>query len=134
MGRIRRRFGGKWGVSTEEIQSWIAINDPMSRAGKTITMDIAQQYSDAYVAGTDKVVNGFKRLPEEADVSLEELAATLTHNRQQMESWEQNLTQISSMLGPNMMNAMRQWGPEYNGLLEQILRRSQWRTGTAGFQ
>lgn len=121
MGESVEDLAAKWGVSTEEIQSWIAINESDVQGWKDHMMDIAQQYSDAYVAGTDKVVNGFKRLPEEADVSLEELAATLTHNRQQMESWEQNLTQISSMLGPNMMNAMRQWGPEYNGLLEQIL-------------
>lgn len=121
MGESVEDLAAKWGVSTEEIQSWIAINESDVQGWKDHMMDIAQQYSDAYVAGTDKVVNGFKRLPEEADVSLEELAATLTHNRQQMESWEQNLTEIAAIAGPDMMNAMRQWGPEYNGLLEQIL-------------
>lgn len=121
MGESVEDLVAKWGVSTEEIQSWIAINESDVQGWKDHMMDIAQQYSDAYVAGTDKVVNGFKRLPEEADVSLEELAATLTHNRQQMESWEQNLTEIAAIAGPDMMNAMRQWGPEYNGLLEQIL-------------
>ena len=111
----------KWGVSVAEIKTAMADNNLDLQGWEDEQTRLYEEWLQTATENIDGVVNGFKEIPEEAELSLEEMATLLETNNARMAAWKQNLVTLSSTLGPEMMSVIESWGPEYNSLLEEYL-------------
>jgi len=111
----------KWGTTAEAIQESMNANGYSLQEWETNQEDIFKKWQEAAVGGMEDVVNGFKEIPKQADMSLEDLNTLLVTNNERYASWKQNLVTASQTLGPEMMQVVESWGPGYNSLLEEYI-------------
>ncbi len=111
----------KWGTTTQAIKDQMAIQGISMQEWEDEQVRIFEEWQAAAVGGMEEVINGFKEIPEQADMSLDELNTLLETNNQRYAAWKQNLVSASATLGPEMMQVIESWGPGYNSLLEEYL-------------
>lgn len=71
------------GVPLENLSQWL-INNEIS----------AEEWGKNVNSEVDGIVNGFKQLETDADISLQEMADNLAYNVQAYQSWDQNLNDL----------------------------------------
>lgn len=97
------------GVPLESLSQWL-INNEIS----------AEEWGKNVNSEVDGIVNGFKQLETDADISLQEMADNLAYNVQAYQSWNQNLNDLMADAVANnnqgaidLVNTMRDLGIGY---------------------
>lgn len=97
------------GVPLENLSQWL-INNEIS----------AEEWGKNVNSEVDGIVNGFKQLETNADISLQEMADNLAYNVQAYQSWDQNLNDLmadavahNNQGAIDLVNTMRDLGIGY---------------------
>ena len=97
------------GVPLENLSQWL-INNEIS----------AEEWGKGVNSVKDSIVNEFKELSTDAEISLEEMAANLEYNVQAYQSWDQNLEYLMQQAvdandqgAIDLVNTMRDLGVGY---------------------
>lgn len=97
------------GVPLENLSQWL-INNEIS----------AEEWGKNVNSEVDGIVNGFKQLETDADISLQEMADNLAYNVQAYQSWDQNLNDLmadavahNNQGAIDLVNQMRDLGVGY---------------------
>lgn len=97
------------GVPLENLSQWL-INNEIS----------AEEWGKNVNSEVDGIVNGFKQLETDADISLQEMADNLAYNVQAYQSWDQNLNDLmadavahNNQGAIDLVNTMRDLGIGY---------------------
>lgn len=97
------------GVPLENLSQWL-INNEIS----------AEEWGKNVNSEVDGIVNGFKQLETNADISLQEMADNLHYNVQAYQSWDENLTYLMQQAvdandqgAIDLVNQMRDLGVGY---------------------
>lgn len=122
----------------EELQDLMANNsrfaDFMVDSGMSLN-DLAQRMQEAGISAddlakaiddtADKVSNGFERIADESEISLQEYIENLQHNIQATENWGNNLdtlyNQASDSFERDFVRYVASLGPEYAGFVQQLV-------------
>lgn len=97
------------GVPLENLSQWLINNEIFAEEwGKNVNSEV------------DGIVNGFKQLETDADISLQEMADNLAYNVQAYQSWDQNLNDLmadavahNNQGAIDLVNTMRDLGIGY---------------------
>lgn len=105
------------GVPLENLSQWL-INNEIS----------AEEWGKNVNSEVDGIVNGFKQLETNADISLQEMADNLAYNVQAYQSWDQNLeTLMGQAVAANdqgaidLVNTMRDLGIGYSAQVQAMV-------------
>lgn len=105
------------GVPLESLSQWL-INNEIS----------AEEWGKNVNSEVDGIVNGFKQLETDADISLQEMADNLAYNVQAYQSWDQNLeTLMGQAVAANdqgaidLVNTMRDLGVGYSAQVQAMV-------------
>lgn len=105
------------GVPLENLSQWL-INNEIS----------AEEWGKNVNSEVDGIVNGFKQLETDADISLQEMADNLAYNVQAYQSWDQNLeTLMGQAVAANdqgaidLVNTMRDLGIGYSAQVQAMV-------------
>lgn len=97
------------GYPLESLSQWL-INNEIS----------AEEWGEGVNSVKDSIVNGFKELSTDAEISLSDMAANLKHNVQAYQSWDENLTYLMQQAvdandqgAIDLVNQMRDLGVGY---------------------
>lgn len=80
-----------------------------------------EELQDSVSEKTGNVINSFKKIPEEFDMSADEMLESLQANKELYAKWESNMEEITKQLGPTAAEEFRKLGPEANSAIEEIL-------------
>lgn len=105
------------GVPLESLSQWLIDNEISAEEwGKNVNSEV------------DGIVNGFKQLETDADISLQEMADNLAYNVQAYQSWDQNLeTLMGQAVAANdqgaidLVNTMRDLGIGYSAQVQAMV-------------
>jgi TP901 family phage tail tape measure protein len=105
------------GVPLESLSQWLNNNEITAEEwGKNVNSEV------------DGIVNGFKQLETDADISLQEMADNLAYNVQAYQSWDQNLeTLMGQAVAANdqgaidLVNTMRDLGIGYSAQVQAMV-------------
>ena len=120
-GESLQQVADQWGVSTEDILA------AMEAQGITLDEWVANQesawedYQAAVSEKTAAVVNSFQKIPDQFDMSGQQMLDNLMSNKEQYAAWEASMAEITRLLGPTAAEEFRKLGPEANSALEEIL-------------
>lgn len=105
------------GVPLENLSQWL-INNEIS----------AEEWGKNVNSEVDGIVNGFKQVETNADISLQEMADNLAYNVQAYQSWDQNLeTLMGQAVAANdqgaidLVNTMRDLGIGYSAQVQAMV-------------
>ena len=105
------------GVPLESLSKWLIDNEISAEEwGKNVNSEV------------DGIVNGFKQLETDAEISLQEMADNLAYNVQAYQSWDQNLeTLMQQAVDANnqgaidLVNTMRDLGIGYSAQVQAMV-------------
>lgn len=80
-----------------------------------------EELQDSVSEKTGNVINSFKKIPKEFDMSADEMLESLQANKELYAKWESNMEEITRQLGPTAAEEFKKLGPEANSAIEEIL-------------
>lgn len=69
------------------------------------------EYEEAAQARSENIINSFKRIPAEYEMSAQEMIDILRHNREQYAEWEQAMVEISGQVSAGTLAELEKLGP-----------------------
>lgn len=111
----------QWGVSTEDIIAAMKEQDITLDEWVSGQEEAWAELEDAVREKTDSVVNSFERIPDEFEMSAQEMLDNLQNNKELYARWEANMEEITRQLGPTAAEEFSKLGPEANSAVEEIL-------------
>lgn len=106
----------KWGVIPESVQA------ALSNTHMTLDQfdEAMQDYKDAVIEKVDGVVNGFKKIPMEFDMSAQTMLENLIANKETYAAWEKSMAEITRLLGPTAAEEFGKLGPAATAAMQEI--------------
>lgn len=108
---------GAMGYSVEQLSQWL-INNGIT----------AEEWGKGVESVRDNVVNSFKKVSTDAEISLDEMAENLQYNIQAYQNWDQNLADLMAEAVKNndqgaidLVNSMRELGIGYAAQVQALV-------------
>lgn len=104
-------IAARWGVSVESIKS--AWNDAGGSFDEFVTAqeDAMEEYQESVAAHTDEVINSFKEIPSEYEMTAQEMIDILHTNRERYAEWRQAMVEISGQVSAETLAELEKLGP-----------------------
>jgi hypothetical protein len=111
----------KWGTTVEAIQEAMSMEE-ISMQEWSDNQDAAWQgFQDSITGHKDSIINSFKEIPAEYEMSAEDMIRILNENREKYATWQQNMTEISKYLSDEALAELEKLGPGANSAIEEML-------------
>ena len=102
-----RHYMNEMGMSADE---WAAH---MGQAWEDFNEDVARN--------VDRITNNFELIPSTLEQSSEEMREIMLANIATTQDWRENLSEIASRVGPDMLRWLEAQGPQFNETIESML-------------
>lgn len=111
----------QWGTTTEAIAAAMEAQNITLDEWVSNQQEAWEEYQTAVSEKTAGVVNSFQEIPEQFNMSAEEMLENLQANKERYAAWEANMAEITRLLGPTAAEEFSKLGPEANSAIEEIL-------------
>lgn len=111
----------QWGTTTEAIAAAMETQNITLDEWVSNQQEAWEEYQTAVSEKTAGVVNSFQEIPEQFNMSAEEMLENLQANKERYAAWEANMAEITRLLGPTAAEEFSKLGPEANSAIEEIL-------------
>ena len=101
----------RWGVSVESIKAAWADAGGSFDEFVTAQDEGMAEYAESVAAHTDEVINSFKEIPAEYEMSAQEMIDTLRTNRERYAEWKQAMVEISGQVSAETLAELEKLGP-----------------------
>ena len=101
----------KWGTTTEAIQEELLSQGISIQEWSDNQTAALEEFNAKVAEHTSAVVNSFKKIPYEYEMSAEEMLAVLAHNRERYAEWRQAMVEISGEVSAESLAELERLGP-----------------------
>ncbi|MEG2575506.1 MAG: tape measure protein [Christensenella sp.] len=111
----------KWGTTTDAIKEQMAMQGIDLQGWNDQTEAAWQKYQDSIAVHTEAVINGFKEIPAEYEMTGDEMIAVLQKNRERYAEWQANMRRVSQTVSAETVAELQKLGPGANSAIEDMI-------------
>lgn len=110
----------RWGVSVESIKAaWADAGGSFDEFVTNQDEGLAE-YQESVASHTDNIINSFKEIPAEFEMSAQEMIDTLRTNRERYAEWKQAMVEISGQVSAETIAELEKLGPGALSAINQM--------------
>lgn len=83
--------------------------------------EIAEEYKQSVDATTDDIINSWKKLPDEYDLTLDEMMEIGNENAERYQEWSQKMAYLSQYMSEESIAALKELGPGATSVLDELI-------------
>ena len=83
--------------------------------------EIAEEYKQSVSDTTDDIINSWKKLPDEYDLTLDEMMKIGNENAERYQEWSQKMAYLSQYMSEESIAALKELGPGATSVLDELI-------------
>jgi len=114
------QLAAKWGTTTEEIDRQCKMGEISLDQYDQNMKKALEDFQNAVTRHKDSIINDFKEIPAQYEMTGEQMIAVLATNRARYGEWQTKMTEISGLVSTETMAELEKLGPGALSAINQM--------------